>query len=91
MPVESGVDGKIRTHFSQNLTSMLLKYVYLPYPLHTFTLKIKHNMELVLSSIGKKNKYKEYLLKYIHNWKTKSALIYISTNIYAYLKIYLKK
>lgn len=26
MPVESGVGGKIRTHFSQNLTLMLLKY-----------------------------------------------------------------
>lgn len=54
MPVESGVDRKIRTHFSQNLTLVLLKYVYLSYPLHTFTLKIKHNMKLVLSSIGKK-------------------------------------
>lgn len=67
MPVESGVDRKIRTHFSQNLTLVLLKYVYLSYPLHTFTLKIKHNMKLVLSSIEKKKKYKEYLLKYIHN------------------------
>lgn len=26
MPVERGVDRKIRTHFSQNLTLMLLKY-----------------------------------------------------------------
>lgn len=32
MPVESGVDRKIRTHFSQNLTLVLLKYVYLSYP-----------------------------------------------------------
>lgn len=58
MPVESGVDRKIRTHFSQTLTLVLLKYVYLSYPLHTFTLKIKHNMKLVLSSIGKKKNIK---------------------------------
>lgn len=58
MPVESGVDRKIRTHFSQNLTLVLLKYVYLSYPLHTFTLKIKHNMKLVLSSIEKKKNIK---------------------------------
>lgn len=48
-------------------------------------------MKLVLLLIGKKNKYKEYFLKYIYNWKIKFVLIYISINIYVYFKIYLKK